>query len=104
MELSRQEYWRELPFPTPGDLPDPWSRDPGIQPESLASLALADIFFTTSEQSAFQCRNKQATQGRAPVMNIALSDVGEGVYYLSFHLKDIRSWERAAQHLPRIPI
>ena len=21
--LSRQEYWSELPFPTPGDLPDP---------------------------------------------------------------------------------
>ena len=23
MEFSRQEYWRGLPFPTPGDLPDP---------------------------------------------------------------------------------
>ena len=23
MELSRQEYWSELPFPSPGDLPDP---------------------------------------------------------------------------------
>ena len=23
MELSRQEYWRRLPFPTPGDLPNP---------------------------------------------------------------------------------
>ena len=22
-ELSRQEYWRGLPFPTPGDLPHP---------------------------------------------------------------------------------
>ena len=39
IELSRQEYWRELPFPTPGNLPNSWSRDPGIQPESLASLA-----------------------------------------------------------------
>ena len=29
--LSRQEYWRELSFPSPGDLPDP-----GIQPASLA--------------------------------------------------------------------
>ena len=27
-------------------------------------------------------------------MNIALSDVGEGVYYLSFHLKNIRGWEK----------
>ena len=23
MEFSRQEYWNGLPFPTPGDLPDP---------------------------------------------------------------------------------
>ena len=23
MEFSRQEYWNKLPFPSPGDLPDP---------------------------------------------------------------------------------
>ena len=34
-----QEYWSELPFPSPVDLPDP-----GIKP---ASLALAGGFFTT---------------------------------------------------------
>ena len=42
MEFSRQEYWSGLPFPTPGDLPDP-----GIEPTSLASPALAGGFFTT---------------------------------------------------------
>ena len=31
MEFSRQEYWSGLPFPTPGDLPDP-----EIKPTSLA--------------------------------------------------------------------
>jgi len=39
MEFSRQEYWSGLPFPTPGDLPDP-----GIEP---TSPALAGGFFTT---------------------------------------------------------
>ena len=34
MEFSRQEFWNGLPFPTPGDLPDP-----GIEPTSLASPA-----------------------------------------------------------------
>ena len=29
MELSKQEYWSGLSFPSPGDLPDP-----GIEPES----------------------------------------------------------------------
>ena len=26
VEFSRQEYWSELPFPSPGDLPDPGIR------------------------------------------------------------------------------
>ena len=30
MGFSRQEYWSGLPFPSPGDLPDP-----GIKPGSL---------------------------------------------------------------------
>ena len=41
MEFSRQEYWSGLWFPPPGDLPDP-----GIEPVSLASPALAGSFFT----------------------------------------------------------
>ena len=39
MGFSRQEYWTELPFPSPGDLPDP-----GIKRTSLMSPALqADL-------------------------------------------------------------
>ena len=41
--FSRLEYWSGLPFPPPGDLPDP-----GIKPLSLASPALAGGFFATS--------------------------------------------------------
>ena len=40
MGFSRQEYWSGLPFPSPGDLPDP-----GIKPTSLTSPALAGGFF-----------------------------------------------------------
>ena len=42
MELSRREYWSELPFPPPGDL-----SDPGIEPASPVSPALAGRFVTT---------------------------------------------------------
>ena len=34
MKFSRQEYWSGLPFPSPGDLPNP-----GIEPGSLALQA-----------------------------------------------------------------
>ena len=37
MEFSRQEYWSGLPFPSPGDLPNPGieARSPGFQADSL---------------------------------------------------------------------
>ena len=41
MEFSRQEYWSGVPFPPPGDLPDP-----GIKSLYLASPVLAGGFFT----------------------------------------------------------
>ena len=41
MGFPRQEYWSGLPFPSPGDLPDP-----GIE---HVPPALASIFFTTWE-------------------------------------------------------
>ena len=43
MGFPRQEYWSGLPFPSPGDLPDP-----GVEPVSLVSPALAGEFSTTS--------------------------------------------------------
>ena len=43
MGFSRQEYWSELPSPSPGDLPNT-----GVKPASLASPILADGFITTA--------------------------------------------------------
>ena len=39
MGFSRQEYWSGLPFPSPGDLPNPWfkPRSPALQADSLPS-------------------------------------------------------------------
>ena len=39
VKFSRQEYWSGLPFPSPGDLPDPGieSRSPALQAGSLLS-------------------------------------------------------------------
>ena len=39
MGFSRQEYWSGLPFPAPGDLPNPGTeaRSPALQVDSLLS-------------------------------------------------------------------
>ena len=41
MELSRQEYWTGLPFPSPGDLPNP-----GTEPASHVISCIAGRLFT----------------------------------------------------------
>ena len=62
MKLSRQEYWSGLPFPTPGDLPDP-----GIKPASSVSPALADGFSTTAPPG--NCHRKKNLQSANLVLN-----------------------------------
>ena len=44
LEFSRQEYWSGLPFPSPGDLPDPGTEpgSPALQADSLQSLDQED--------------------------------------------------------------
>ena len=42
MGFSRQEYWSGLPFPSPGDLPDPGiePRSPALQVDTLQTKLL----------------------------------------------------------------
>ena len=51
MAFSRAEYWSGVQCPPPGDLPDP-----GIEPASLTSPALAGGFFATSATWEFTFR------------------------------------------------
>ena len=56
----RQEYWSGLPFPSPGDLPDPGIEpgSPALQADSLLSeplgkpLQIANKLFKSSPKSA----------------------------------------------------
>ena len=47
MGISRQEYWSALPFPLPGDLPDP-----GIEP---ASPILQADYLQLSHWRSLEC-------------------------------------------------
>ena len=50
MGFLRQEYWSGLPFPSPEDL-----SNPGIEPKSPESPALAGGFFTAEPPGKSIC-------------------------------------------------
>ena len=68
MGFPRQEYWSELPFPSPGDL-----LDPGIRPESPASPRLAGGFFTTEPPGLLSVINSYPAAGVAHSFNHTIS-------------------------------
>ena len=51
MEFSRQEHWSGLPFPPPGDLPEP-----GIKPGSPASQADSLPYESPVKPDSFRCK------------------------------------------------
>ena len=66
MEFSNQEYWRGLPIPTPGYLPNP-----GIKPMSRAFPAMASGFFTIEPPG------EQVSQSREGKKDLDTEDVVE---------------------------
>ena len=80
MEFPRQEYWSGLPFPSPGDLPNP-----GIKPTSLVSLGLAGRFFTTSPtcMSQHKCNDFPSNISIKTLVNFA--EVSQNFLLFSGH-------------------
>ena len=70
MEFSRQEYWSGLPFPSTGDL-----LNPGIEPVSLASPALAGRFFMADAPGKPPCcgRTKKTKQKATTQSTLTIS-------------------------------
>ena len=67
MGFSRQEYWSGLPFPSPGDLPDP-----GIEPRS--PTLEADTLTSEPERATTKGTRIQKEQGtgcRLPLLTVA---------------------------------
>ena len=70
MEFSRQEYRSGLPFPSAGDLPDP-----GTEPMSFASPALAGGFFTTS--TTWEASTQASLKGQGSVLSFSYFQLEE---------------------------
>ena len=64
MRFSRQEYWSRLPFPSPGDLPNP-----GIE---LTSAALQADSLVLSHQGSPDHGVSQAIKSREHLFSISI--------------------------------
>ena len=73
--ISQTEYWNGLPFPLPGDLPDP-----GIKPVSTVSPALAGEFVTAKLPGKLNVITGVSKCGRGRQKRHAL---GERLHHLS---------------------
>ena len=64
MEFSRQEYWSGLPFPSPGDLPDPgiepWS--PSLYADALPSELTIIVQYYFEEKKKFSLSEVKVAQ------------------------------------------
>ena len=83
MGFSKQDYGSGLPCPPPGGLPDP-----GIEPASLTSPALAGGFFTTSAtwEPCTMESNSAITENEIMLFAITQTD-------LEIKLSDVRQTE-----------
>ena len=72
--FPRQEYWSELPFPSPGGLPDP-----GIEPASPALAGRFLVFFLTTKPP------------KKPLVNI-LHAHGSSRYLFEIYLWQLQNW------------
>ena len=63
MGFSRQEYWSGLPFPSPGDLPNPGieTGSPALQADSLPSDPPGEPFIHVSSPNSLTCGMDRAS-------------------------------------------
>ena len=85
MGLSRQEYWSGLPFPTLGDLPDP-----GIEPVSLTSPALAGTLPLASpgKQPRAGGHEVRRSQGPGCLAGKCCTGPGQAVTWVARHFNE----------------
>ena len=92
--LLQQELWSGLLFPSPGDLPNP-----GIEPASLVSPALAGGFFTTEPPGKPTGDPRTSRTLSAPLTFMPMLNWfrmylrhGRGAGFLSLTITDILGW------------
>ena len=87
MGFSRQEYWSGLPFPSPGDLPNP-----GIEPGSPALEADALTSEPPEKHFLFFSAVAFMRKAKPKVYSVHLQYMSSRTYILSFTQKTLGLW------------
>ena len=90
MGFSMQEYWRELPFPSLGDLPNP-----GIEPVFSCGSCIAGRFFTAEPLGKPKRNHDQNVSGIVFLWELGLEDVPSAL--CSLRPRQEVSWEKDVQ-------
>ena len=123
MEFSRQGYWSGLPFPSPGDLPDPGIKpgSPALQADSLLSEPLGKPIIWKNKYHIWKCCIIPSIIIQVPVLTgylNAISHMGPlpvrqvhllwALVYACLHLPSILSniwfYLRTTSLSPQIPL
>ena len=97
MGFPRQEYWSGLPFPSPGDLPDPGIETAWLVDSLLLSHQGSSIFQGTISLNSFYFRHKVTSlhlQRRPPAQSLTC-DLHLGVNRITVatqHLVNLVEW------------
>ena len=89
--FSRQEYWSELPFPSPGDLPKL-----GVELASPVSPALAGGFFTTEQTGKPQ---KWSMVESKSLWKFPSCDFGNIYSQIAFREEKFNTWIKTTHYI-----
>ena len=72
MGFSRQEYWSGLPFPSPGDLPDPGiePRSPALQVDVCFTLWATRVYYKSMKPSFYKAFFDFSRQGYFSTLSV----------------------------------
>ena len=82
MEFSKREYWTGLPFPSPGDLPNP-----GLKPRSPALQADFLPFKPQGKPRIIAIRPFNLGKKEHPNLHVLFNYAGKETAIKGFHLK-----------------
>ena len=95
MEFSRQEHWSELPFPSPGDLPDT-----GIEPKSPALWADALPSEPPRMRGSLKRGSKYFSKKYTPNQSI-LKEISPKYWCWSWNFNTLDTWCKEPAHWKR---